>query len=333
MFYGSRSWEDFRPVFRFGTCAIPVGRRGSSDAFWDDIYTVSMPDVCMRFTHFSQGFVDGSGDPRALGVAFASARHQGSGTLLGHPDFFKAYLDKWTAGFHSFKMRNQHGCSWFVLLQPDAITLPEWWSQSRQRSSVGDDEGLWRCWCAILQILVDQEELWSAASMPLVLGGVRVRTPAYWSSSVGELEEPSTPFLLAATEAARTLAGTMGFDPPVGTLQRMELDHLFETQMILSQERCAKVGSMKPAGGSKSTTARSCSPESQTRGEHSAFNGGSETTIPSHLFWVVLRDNPSPCLSAGAHVAATFVATIVQLAFGCIARICMEAKGRVRMCS
>ena len=36
---------------------------------------------------------------------------------------------------------------------------------------------------------------------------------------------------------------------PVGTRQRMELDHLFETQKILSQERCAKVGSMKPAGG------------------------------------------------------------------------------------
>ena len=74
--------------------------------------------------------------------------------------------------------------------------------------------------------------------MPLVLGGVglrsalRVRTPAYWSSwvdclavirnrhpdiaerLVAELDEPSTPFLSAAAGAARTLTGTMGFDPP-----------------------------------------------------------------------------------------------------------------------
>ena len=49
-------WEDFRPVFRFGTCAIPVGRRGSSDAFLDDIYTVSMPDVVHEVHTFLAGF-------------------------------------------------------------------------------------------------------------------------------------------------------------------------------------------------------------------------------------------------------------------------------------
>ena len=80
------------------------------------------------------------------------------------------------------------------------------------------------------------KEVWSAASMPLVLGclglrsALRVRTPAHWSRwvdclvvirnghldiadpSVVELEEPSTPFLSAAAGATRT-TGTMGFDP------------------------------------------------------------------------------------------------------------------------
>ena len=129
-------------------------------------------------------------------------------------------------------MRNQHGCSWFIAAQPFQSG-----GARVGRGVLSETQWLWRCLCSILEILVDQEEeVWSAASMPLVLGGVglryalRVRTPAYWSSwvdclpvhnshppiadrLVAELEEPSTPFLSGAAEAARTLTGTMGFDP------------------------------------------------------------------------------------------------------------------------
>ena len=82
------------------------------------------------------------------------------------------------------------------------------------------------------------EEVFQAATMPLVLGGVGLRSasvsePAYWASWAGSLsvirsrhpavahqlvEEfdgfPTTPFLRAAADAKRNLTGLMGFEPP-----------------------------------------------------------------------------------------------------------------------
>ena len=90
----------------------------------------------------------------------------------------------------------------------------------------------------VLQILVDQEEevcirLRSAlrvgtpvhSSWVDCLLVIRNRHPAIADRLVAELEEPSTPFLSAAAEAARTLTGTMVFDPRAGG---MEPDHLYE---------------------------------------------------------------------------------------------------------
>ena len=130
------------------------------------------------------------------------------------------------------------------------------------------------------------------------------RHPAIADRLVAELEEPSTRFLSAAAEAARTLTGTVARGSawsPTTPLRDPSL------------EQCAKVGSMHPAGGSKSTTARSCFPESQTRREHSQAGpgaGAALTALPTgndddpFTYSSVVCDNLFLCLSAVAHVAS-----------------------------
>ena len=102
------------------------------------------------------------------------------------------------------------------------------------------DDGMWRCLCRILRIDVVQEEhIRSAAGMPLVLGGlglrsaVRLSRSAFWASwadclpmvlsrhrdvatrFVVNLEgAPDTPSLGAAASAMWSLTGTVGFGPP-----------------------------------------------------------------------------------------------------------------------
>ena len=85
-------------------------------------------------------------------------------------------------------------------------------------------------------LLIKRRRCGPPASMPLVLGGVRVRTPAYWSSSVGELEEPSTPFFSPATKQPEPSQEQWGL---ILQLVRCSAwrSTTFETQMILSQER------------------------------------------------------------------------------------------------
>ena len=102
------------------------------------------------------------------------------------------------------------------------------------------DDVVWTCMCALLNINTTQEEdIRSCANLPLVLGGVGLRSAtrtsvsAYWASwadclpmmfarhpevtsqIVQQLEgHPNSPFLAAAASSARAVSGTMGFDPP-----------------------------------------------------------------------------------------------------------------------
>ena len=102
------------------------------------------------------------------------------------------------------------------------------------------DDGMWSCFCRMMRIDTTQEEdIRSAAGMPLILGGlglrsaVRLSRSAFWASwadclpmvlsrhhevavrFVVNLEgAPDTQSLGAAAAAMWSLRGTMGFEPP-----------------------------------------------------------------------------------------------------------------------
>ena len=101
------------------------------------------------------------------------------------------------------------------------------------------DNKIWGCLCHLNVNPGQREDNKSSANLPLVLGGVglrsasRISASAYWASwadcfpmvfarhrgvalaIVAQLEgHPDTHFLGAAAACARSLVGTMGFDPP-----------------------------------------------------------------------------------------------------------------------
>ena len=174
-----------------------------------------------------------------------------------------------------------------------------------------------------------------------------------------ELEgQPTTPFLSAA-EAARNLTGTLGFDPPSwqaalhgarpprrnlepGTVRQgwqHEANSFVEAKFRetlfsrLSDQEQALIRSQAGPGAGSALT---------------ALPTGSETTIPSHLFRIVLLRRlrqPLPLSErscrcgrlldvCGHHRAACARAGLLgRRGFSLesiVARICREAKGRVR---
>ena len=125
------------------------------------------------------------------------------GTPLGHPDFVRAHLEMLTAEhqtlLHRIPLVEDTQSAWLLLVHCAAAranyTAKVVAPKSAEEFCRRHDEGLWRCLCDILQIPAEQaDEVWSAASMPMVLGGVglrsavRVSRPAYWSSWVDCLQ-------------------------------------------------------------------------------------------------------------------------------------------------
>ena len=192
---------------------------------------------------------------------------------------------------------------------------------------------------------------------------IRHRHPAVAERLVTELEGgPSTPFLSAAAEAARALTGVMGFEPPSwhaaalgarpprrdpedfepGTVRqgwqheasrRVEDLHREGLFTMLSDQEQALVRSQAgPGAGAALTALPTCN----------------ETSIPSHLFRAVLLRRlrqPLPISErscrcgrlldvCGHHRAACArVGMLGRRGFSlesAAARICREAKGRVR---
>ena len=112
-------------------------------------------------------------------------------------------------------------------------------ASAREFCDIHDDR-MWQCLEAILQTpFADVEEVRSFGSLPMVLGGIGLRSaartskPAYWASwgdSVAMIRRrhptvadqlahqleglPETPFLRAAADTRRELIGVMGFEPP-----------------------------------------------------------------------------------------------------------------------
>ena len=151
------------------------------------------------------------------------------GTPLGHFAFVRTHLERIGRDHQTLldriPMISDLQPSWLLLVHCAAaranyisrVVEPEAAEEFCRRH----DAGLWRCFCACLQIDPDQpQDVMDTATMPLVLGGLglrsasRVSTPAYWASwadclsmihkrhpivcaaLVHELEgQPETPFL------------------------------------------------------------------------------------------------------------------------------------------
>ena len=169
------------------------------------------------------------------------------GTHLGDPAFIQAHLDKKVAEQRTLLERIPVAdlqCAWLILLHCASakanclLRVVE--PQSVAAYARAHDDGIWACLCTLLHVHPSQnEDIRSGANLPLVLGGVGLRSAtrtsvsAYWASwadclpmmfarhpevasrLVRQLEGHSdSPFLSAAASSARVLSGTMGFHPP-----------------------------------------------------------------------------------------------------------------------
>ena len=165
------------------------------------------------------------------------------GTPLGHPSFVEAQLTEQRTFLERIPEVEDLQSAWSLLVHSASMRancLLRVVEQSVVNYAGAHDDGMWRCFCRILRIDVVQEEHFrSAAGMPLVLGGLRLRSAvwlsrsAFWASwadclpmvlsrhrdvatrFVVNLEgAPDTPSLGAAASAMWSLTGSMGFGPP-----------------------------------------------------------------------------------------------------------------------
>ena len=117
--------------------------------------------------------------------------------LWGHTEFIKAQLEMLTAEhqtlFHRIPLIEDVQSAWSILVHRAAARANYVASVvellTARQFCERHDIGLWRCLCAVVQISPDQpEDVVEAASLPMVLGGVglrsavRVSEPAYWAS-------------------------------------------------------------------------------------------------------------------------------------------------------
>ena len=170
------------------------------------------------------------------------------GTPLGHPDYVRAHMDRAVRDHQTLLDRipllQDVQAAWLLLLHCASaranylvrVVEP---ASAREFCDIHDDR-MWQCLEAILQTrFADVEEVRNFGSLPMVLGGIGLRSaartskPAYWASwgdslamirrrhpvvadqLVHQLEgHPETPFLRAAADTRRELLGVMGFEPP-----------------------------------------------------------------------------------------------------------------------
>ena len=318
------------------------------------------------------------------------------GTPLGHQDFVTAQLEMLTAEHQTLLCRipllHDVQAAWLLLVHCAAaranyvarVVEPGSAEPFCQRH----DAGLWQCLCAILQISPDQgEDVVGAASMPLVLGGLglrsacRVSQPAYWASWADALhvihnrhpevaaqlvtaldDEPESRFLCAAERARRDVDGVMGFEPPswqaaaAGARPEAREPDLYEPGTVRQGWQHEASSRVEQHFRASLFTRVSEQVQALVRSQAGAGAGSAltvaptsrETTIPSHLFRVILLRRlrlalplsmrncrcGQPLDSSGHHRAACARAgmlgrrgfTLESVA----ARICREAGGRVR---
>ena len=142
--------------------------------------------------------------------------------LRGHQDFVTAQLEVLTAEHQTLLCRiplvQDVQAAWLLLVHCAAaranhvarVVEPG----SAEPFCRSHDARLWQCLCTILQISPDQgEDVVGAASMPLVLGGLglrsacRVSQPAYWASWADALHVIHNRHLEVAAQLVTALDG------------------------------------------------------------------------------------------------------------------------------
>ena len=173
------------------------------------------------------------------------------GTPLGHPEFvarhLQGVLEEQRVFLNRIPLVSDIQSAWLLLLhcanaranyQIRAVT-PE----GVEAYARAHDDGIWQCFCELLELdPTAGDNRREIANLPLLLGGLglrsasRLRESAHWASwadclemihqrhpdvanrLVAQLEgHPDTPCLRAATTAAWSITGVMGFEPPSWT--------------------------------------------------------------------------------------------------------------------
>ena len=316
------------------------------------------------------------------------------GTNLGHNAFVRAHLER-TSGEHQtlldrILMVSDLQSSWLLLVH-SASARANYISRVVEPEAAEDfcrrhDAGLWRCFCACMQIDPDQsQDVMDTATMPLALGGLGLRSairgsaPAYWPSWADCLSmihkchttasaalvrahegQPDIPFLKAASQCQRELTGRMDFVPPSwedlarGAMppQRETEDREPETTHRGWQHEA----SMRVEGEFQQLFSRTSAQIQALIRSQAGLGAGAaftvtptnrETTIPSHLFRVVVLRRlrqvlplsarscrcGRPLDPCGHHRVACAEAGMLGRRYALesiMARICREAGGRVR---
>ena len=187
---------------------------------------------------------------RGSGVATERQAIKILGTPVGHPDFVRSHLVDLIEEQHvlleRIQMLQDVQGAWLLLVHCASARANYVVRCVRPKKNGGSmlectTPSLWECLSRILHLESSTigEGTRDVATLPLVLGGLglrsaeRTRASAYWASwadcmpmikerhpmvaelFVGSLEGvPDTPYLREAAEAAKSLGGVMGFEPP-----------------------------------------------------------------------------------------------------------------------
>ena len=168
-----------------------------------------------------------TGERRRFGTTAGSGRRGGEtdlppgrqgvvvlGTPLGHPAFIHAHLEKKVEEQRKLLTRiplvPDLQSAWLILLHCAGARANYFLRvvdpQSVAAYARAHDEGIWSCLCALLDIgPIQDESVRSCGNLPLVLGGMglrsaaRISVSACWACFVEQSEgHPLTPFLSAA---------------------------------------------------------------------------------------------------------------------------------------
>ena len=209
------------------------------------------PDACEALQRVAEA-LDPTGQVKVWRGSEVPSAEQGIkvlGTPIGHPEFVAAHLERTLAEHQVLLSRIPSipdvQCAWLLLLHCASARATYLLRAVRPELvrpfAAAHDQGLWQCFCQILQISTDlcDDNARATASLPLSLGGLGLRSavrtshPASWASwadclpminkrhpevaaqIMQSLEDgPTSPTLRSLSEVARHLEGLQGFTVP-----------------------------------------------------------------------------------------------------------------------